>query len=69
MKKCIIEYKETEYKCYCKELRECKICSTGNNREDSECTVSPNGFCTCRECGVAVRKDRYSYANKDNYTK
>lgn len=59
MKKCIREYNEKEYKCYCGELRECKECSNENNREDDNCIVSPNGYCTCRECGMAVRCDGY----------
>lgn len=66
MKKCIVEYNEKEYKCYCKELRECKECSIENNRKDNECAVSPNGYCTCRECGRAVRKDEYCYRESNS---
>lgn len=61
MKKCIIAYNEQEYKCYCGELRECKECSTGSSRKDNDCIVSPNGFCTCRECGRAIRSDGYYF--------
>lgn len=66
MKKCIVEYNEKEYKCYCKELRECEDCNIGNNREDNKCIVSPNGYCTCRECGRAVRKDEYCYRESNS---
>lgn len=61
MKKCIVEYKDKEYRCYCGELRECKECSTGANRKDNNCVVTVNGYCTCRECGKAVRSDEYRY--------
>lgn len=61
MKKCIIEYHEKEYKCYCGELRECKDCSIESNRKDDKCIVTLNGYCTCRECGRAVRSDGYCY--------
>lgn len=61
MKKCIIEYHEKEYKCYCGELRECKDCIIESNRKDDKCIVTLNGYCTCRECGRAVISDGYCY--------
>lgn len=66
MKKCITEYHKKEYKCYCEELRECHKCNTGSNRKDNECVVTPNGYCTCRECGKAVRSDGYYYEESNS---
>lgn len=47
-------------KCYCNEMRECKDCR-GNHIIDGKCELSVNDFCTCRECGNAIRGDGYKY--------
>lgn len=61
MKKCIIQYQEQEHDCFCRELRECEGCNTGSNRNGDACIVTINGYCTCRNCGRAVRSDGYFY--------
>ncbi len=56
--KCLIKYfNNTQSKCYCNKLDECKNCNNTTNRNinDDKCNVPINSYCTCRGCGGAVR--------------
>lgn len=47
-------------KCYCGKMRECENCN-GNHIVDGKCELNSHDFCTCRQCGKAVRADGYEY--------
>lgn len=51
--------------CYCNKMRECSNCS-GNHIKDGKCELSPNDFCTCRNCGKALRGDGYTFVDDEN---
>lgn len=61
LKKCIND----KDNCYCNELRECSKYS-GNNIKDEKCILNSEEFCTCRQCGNAVRADGYRFKESEN---
>lgn len=45
--------------CYCGKLKECEKCNNFDNKDrnvDGKCKVGEGSFCTCRKCGLAVRR-------------
>ena len=58
MKKCIVKYKDSneDYTCWCNSSW-CDNCSTKDLRNEDECKIAPGGYCTCRLCGVRMKKE------------
>lgn len=52
MKKCIVQYKDSNenYNCWCNS-NWCNKCSTKYLRSGNKCKVSIGGYCACRLCG------------------
>lgn len=58
MKKCIIQYKDSNenYNRWCNSSC-CDKCSTKDLRNDNSCKIPIGGYCTCRLCGVRMKKE------------